>query len=126
MQGAFCFIAYPALVITYLGQAAWLTQHADQVTTSLFQPKACLCYRLAPSELQYCLSQVYASIAISNTYIFFKKRMGSIHWRLLLPDRPSLYPSTSFHLYLLSLLRGQLPYAGVLLPVQRLWNLKLS
>jgi hypothetical protein len=35
VQISFIGIAYPCLAITYIGQAAWLTQNADQVRCSL-------------------------------------------------------------------------------------------
>ena len=35
-QSSFLGIAYPVLILTYLGQAAWLTQFPDQVSSTFY------------------------------------------------------------------------------------------
>lgn len=36
VQLSFLGIAYPVLILTYLGQAAWLTQFPDQVSSTFY------------------------------------------------------------------------------------------
>lgn len=36
MQLSFCCIVYPSVVITYLGQAAYLWDHADEVNNTFY------------------------------------------------------------------------------------------
>ena len=36
LQISFLGIAYPVLIVTYLGQAAWLTAHPDQVSSTFY------------------------------------------------------------------------------------------
>ena len=36
MQLSFLAIAYPVLILTYLGQAAWLTAFPDQVSSTFY------------------------------------------------------------------------------------------
>lgn len=33
---SFAFVAYPALMLTYLGQAAWMVKHIDQISVTFF------------------------------------------------------------------------------------------
>ena len=36
VQISFLVICYPVLIVTYLGQAAWLTRYPDQVSSTFY------------------------------------------------------------------------------------------
>lgn len=36
VRASFAFVAYPALMLTYLGQAAWMCSHIDLIPVTFF------------------------------------------------------------------------------------------